>query len=281
MISIIICSRNKEISNELILNISTTIGCQFELITIDNSENKFSIFEAYNLGLQKSKSTIVCLMHDDVLLHTKDWGQIIISVFEKNTQIGLLGVAGSKIKSKMPSAWWECQEKHHVINIIQHTNNARVIKQVVGFKSNSIQEEVVVIDGVFMVMRKVDGILFNTNMKGYHNYDLNISLEYQLKGFTIVVTKEILIEHLSQGTIDLSWYPSTFKIHNLYKKKLPLSTNEICAVTNEKNNGIHFITGAISEGEKIMAIKVWIRLFLSFPLSRFHFHFFKILFKKC
>jgi hypothetical protein len=32
-----------------------TIGCEYELIIIDNSENKYSIYEAYNLGIERYK----------------------------------------------------------------------------------------------------------------------------------------------------------------------------------------------------------------------------------
>ena len=48
MISIIICSRKKDICNDFKINIKTTTGSSHELIVIDNSENRYSIFEVYN-----------------------------------------------------------------------------------------------------------------------------------------------------------------------------------------------------------------------------------------
>ena len=67
MISIIICSRDKSISEELSTNISETINHDYELIVIDNSKNKYSIFEAYNSGIKKSKGLYWCFIHDDIL----------------------------------------------------------------------------------------------------------------------------------------------------------------------------------------------------------------------
>jgi hypothetical protein len=49
------------------------IGCEYESIIIDNSENRYSIFEAYNLGIDKSKYEYLCLMHDDILIYTIEW----------------------------------------------------------------------------------------------------------------------------------------------------------------------------------------------------------------
>ena len=44
MISIIICSRTERINYDLSENIKKSVGCDYELIIIDNSENKYSIF---------------------------------------------------------------------------------------------------------------------------------------------------------------------------------------------------------------------------------------------
>ncbi|MDR1610676.1 MAG: hypothetical protein LBS08_04115, partial [Candidatus Symbiothrix sp.] len=42
MISIIICSKNKDISEQLKSNIEATIGVRYELIVIDNSKQDYS-----------------------------------------------------------------------------------------------------------------------------------------------------------------------------------------------------------------------------------------------
>jgi len=108
MISIIICSRKSIIDVRLSENLNDTIGCEYELIIIDNSENKYSIFEAYNLGIQRSTGNYLCFIHDDILFHTLVWGNVIKSIFQSDLNIGLIGVAGAKLKTKMPSGYWNC-----------------------------------------------------------------------------------------------------------------------------------------------------------------------------
>ena len=89
MISIIICSRNLGIDPKLSTNITSTIGCEYELIVIDNSQNKYSIFQAYNIGIEKSTSEIICFVHEDVLFHSKDWGKKLIEIFFKSDDEGI------------------------------------------------------------------------------------------------------------------------------------------------------------------------------------------------
>jgi len=71
MISLISCSRNSDISLKLKDNIAATIGCDYELVFIDNSKNSYNIFQAYNEGVSRSKGDILCFMHDDVIFFVR------------------------------------------------------------------------------------------------------------------------------------------------------------------------------------------------------------------
>lgn len=284
MISIIICSRTSHLEPQFIENIRQTIGSDYELIVINNSENNYSIFEAYNLGIVKSKGDVLCFIHDDILFHTDGWGILLLKIFGTNQLIGLLGVAGSKIKTKMPSAWWDCPHDQKAVNIIQHFNDNKKEEWNYGFKGD-LMTSVVAIDGVFMAMRKDKRIVFNTKIKGFHNYDLNISIEYQKYGYDVFVTNQILIEHFSIGTINKSWIKSTLLIHKLYDEFLPLKINcksdQIFFRQIEFNNGIVFINRSLSLDLKYNAIMTWFRLLRLKPYSKFHFKFLKIFAAKC
>ncbi len=282
-ISIIICSREKQISKDLIENIKNTVGCDFELIVIDNSENKYSIFEAYNLGIEKSKGEYLCFIHDDVIFHTNDWGNVLECVFNENKEVGLIGVAGSKIKNKMPSAWWDCPAEQKVIHIIQHFPNKEKEKWALGLE-NGQNKEVVAIDGVFMAMRKDKCINFNTKMSGFHNYDLNISLDYKKHGYKIIVTPKILMEHFSLGTLNKSWYKSTSLFHKLYKNYLPINiTGQDIYIQSKKdefNLGLSFITKLIEQKLYWDAIYWWFEIFKLKPKAKYHYRFWKMILKK-
>lgn len=275
MISIIICSREKKISNVLTENIIKTVGCDYELIIIDNSQNKYSIFEAYNIGIEKSKGEYLCFIHDDILFHTNGWGKIINRIFNDNKQIGVIGVAGAKSKTKMPSLWWLCPKQDKIVNIIQHLPNGQIEKWVQGFDDTK-NTEVVVIDGVFMAIRKDKRIRFSTKLIGFHNYDLNISFEYKNYGYKIITSSEILIEHFSLGNIKKEWLESSYQIYNCFISILPLNLegNKLNKA-QEIANAIWFINVSLNYKKYKIASLIWFKLFCLNPFLKYHIVFLK------
>jgi hypothetical protein len=278
MISIIICSREQTISFDLYENIKDTIGCEYELIVIDNSKNKYSIFEAYNLGIEKSKGKYLCFIHDDIFIHTKGWGNNLHRIFNEDSKIGLIGVAGAKVKTKMPSAWWDCTDEQKVINIIQHFKNKEKEELFMGFEDAS-DTEVVVIDGVFMAMRRDIRFIFDLRLKGFHNYDLYISLKHHMFNKKVLVTSKILLEHFSEGSLNKAWYESTSLFHKLYKNYLPVDVNGEYKNEHLKKTefeyGKTFITRLVQHKLYWDAIYWWFEIFKLKPKSKYHFRFWK------
>lgn len=268
MISIIICSQCNDIGSKLKKNITSTIGCEYELIVIDNSANNYSIFEAYNLGLKKAKFQFIVFLHEDIHIHTKGWGKILISSFQKDSEIGLIGIAGSKIKTKIPSGWWDHRSSNLVINIIQHRQGKNPEKLFTGFKSNSM-EEVVILDGVFIAMRKDERIKFNESLKGFHNYDQSISLDYRKFGYKLFVSNEILIEHFSEGNLNSEWLKSNIKFNQLYKSQLPQAIGKRVVSREDKIFTFQkLIYNCIKNEEKKSAFYYWCKLKAIKPFNK-------------
>ena len=92
MISLIVCSRSIDISDELKQNIQSTIGAEYELVAIDNSQNEYSIFSAYNEGVRRSKYPYLCFMHDDIIYHTQGWGLKVIEHFVHEFSFSLVNL---------------------------------------------------------------------------------------------------------------------------------------------------------------------------------------------
>lgn len=246
MVSIIICHRNLEFLNELKSNIEMTVGVGYELIVIDNSANSYSIFEAYNLGVEKSVYQLLCFMHEDLKIHTKDWGELILKHFE-DVSIGMLGVIGGNVFPKSPSPWWApAVLNDHLVNNIQHWTGVvsnqpyhqlmtsqfgEVITRDYHNPYNKNVQDAAVLDGLFFVIRKElfasGAIRFDeTNFSGFHCYDSDISLQVG-QHRRVVVVYDLLIEHFQQGTIDKSWYDSVLILARKWHDRLPVIRKEI------------------------------------------------------
>ena len=229
MISLIICSTSPDISPELRANVEATIGTGYELLVIDNSANRYSIFEAYNLGLDRSKHGITCFMHDDILYRSPGWGQNVLRHFD-DPKTGMIGIAGTKYVGKVPAFWSdyaECNEH----NLIQSDKQQRTERHEVLSDKNGTPAatEVVMVDGVWFCVRdmKERGMRFDESFGGFHFYDLDTSLQVRSRGYAVKVVYDVLIEHFSVGAIGPAWTDNAFGCHHKWRRDLPAKTTDI------------------------------------------------------
>lgn len=231
MISIIICSRNKIISPTLSNNIKKSIGnIDYEIIWIDNSTNDYSIFEAYNEGINKAKYEILCFMHEDVLYYTSNWGQLCINELSCS-QIGLLGVIGTHYLSPFSTYWIDSGINHGKIIQGYEKKGKHCTKEWNWNNKDKYSNNVVAIDGLWMCARKEifdKGIKFdNITYKGFHFYDMDISMQVIKKGYKIKIVDNLLIEHTSLSFMNRSFTDNCIKFHKKWRAILPIQSEPI------------------------------------------------------
>jgi len=224
MISVIICSINKDFAAQVKSNIEETIGVPWEPIIIDNAINSLPITKVYNLGAEKASYDILCFVHEDVLFKTKDWGAKILHYFDSDKQLGLVGVGGSKYKSKTPSGWF-CGIKELDCCNITHIDKAGNVEVLfMNPQPEKILQPVVTVDGVFMccpkdvwLITKFDEVL----LTDFHLYDIDFSLRVSEK-YKSIITFEIDILHIVKGNhYGNKWLESTLLWHKHFVERLP------------------------------------------------------------
>lgn len=233
MISIIICTANFNRVTEIERNISTTIGVEFELIIIDNSKSEYSIFQAYNLGVKRSRYPILCFMHDDIVYHSDNWGEVVIDYFN-SPDTGMIGIGGTRFLSSIPTIWWAGGHKyfnsrsgticHNSLDTDRNNPNES--------KHNLINPEikeatkVVTLDGLWFCIRKnlFDVIEFDErNFDGFHFYDLDISMQINKLRYNLLCIFNIQIEHISDSKLDKTWIVNCNVFYHKWKSFLPIS----------------------------------------------------------
>lgn len=194
MLSLIICSRTVDISDELKQNIATSIGCEYELCVIDNSRNEYSIFTAYNEGVRRAKGNILCFMHDDILFCTEKWGNIITAQFEDQS-IGIIGFAGTHFMPSCPLYWTEIPFISEYS--LQNDRNTIVECKCEDYFNGDLAD-VVTVDGFCMFIRQslFAKVRFDSSSySGFHAYDMDICMQVLHAGYRVCVSRSILIEH--------------------------------------------------------------------------------------
>lgn len=245
MISIIICSRGKKISTLLEQNIQNTIGTEFEIILIDNSENKYFITQAYNKGIEQSKFDNLCFIHEDIEFKTSNWGNILISHLNQTPQ-GIIGVAGGQLATQAPSSW--------SVSKITRRNNFMQYGTMISFPPSvkNKAEEVVMLDGFFLSCKKgfIDPIRFDDTLHCFHAYDADICFRSKANGGTNFVIYDLLIDHKSHGCPNRQWAEYTKKTFEKWNHMLPIyvGTENVDITQIERKNLKKFVRKMIKLG---------------------------------
>ncbi len=230
MISIIICSRLKILPDWFLNNIQETIGIEYELVHVDNSRKEYTIFQAYDVGLSRSKYPFLCFMHDDLLFHTQNWGQIVSDYFIRNKNWGIIACAGCKILRKTHNLW--SIPEYNAFNIIQtdlkHGNKQKV------WQTINNPENVIAVDGMWICARRevFEKIRFDTTSytPAFHFYDLDFSMQVYQAGYDVIIVPDILVEHLSLGSFEAEWLTNNKVFFRKWKNVLPV---KLAAVDNK------------------------------------------------
>lgn len=220
-ISIIVCSKNKNAHSSFCDNIRDTIGVEYEIVNIDNSENNFSIFSAYNSGWRKSKYPYLCFLHEDIYIHTQDWGMKLINHLQRQ-QTGIVGLAGGPLVTRIPASWTDHLSRINIIQSDTTKNNYR--KQRIKPANHSGDSlPVIFLDGVFLGMRRdlMNTIRFDESFSGFHIYDLDISMQAHIAGYTNFVIYDIVGEHFSRGKRDAFYFKNLIDLFKKWENQLP------------------------------------------------------------
>lgn len=222
MLSVIICSKNKMLAPGFVDNITNTIGTEYELVHIDNSDAKYSIYTAYNEGVKLSKYNNLCFLHEDVYFHSPDWGRKILQHLQL-PDVGICGVAGRDFVSRVPASWGK---KLSGVNIIQSDKLGirRTRRKLIPGNYKNPVREVITLDGVILCCRKdiFEKIRFDESIGDFHGYDFDICIQSAVNGYRNYVMYDIVLEHFSRGNPNACYYRALIKVFRKWKDKLPL-----------------------------------------------------------
>jgi hypothetical protein len=231
MISVIISSSNPEYLSAVKKNIEETIGVPYEVLAVDNAAGEKGICEVYNTAGAKAEYDVLCFMHEDVILHTQDWGKKVVETL-RDSEIGLLGIAGSTYKTLTPGGWAPpgLNASQYKTSFLQRFKF--IDKDPVHELYNSGNErlcQVAAVDGVWLCTKRevFNEFKFDDQLlTRFHGYDIEYSLQVGRK-YKVAVTFEVLLEHFSEGNYSEEWLQAMLLLHEKQRSHLPISIDEM------------------------------------------------------
>jgi glycosyltransferase involved in cell wall biosynthesis len=190
-----------------------------QILIYENNGEK-SLTQIYNLGLKESENDIVVFMHDDLILETPNMTPKIVKMFEKHTDYGIIGIAGTD--NLTSGVWW--QNRDNMFGIVGHIHQGkRHVNKYSKGVFNDVLKNVVVVDGLFFIVHK-NRIKkeFNEQFDGFHFYDISFCVENHLEGVKVGLTTKFEVTHKSIGEVNKKWEKNKLLFEALYDKFLPL-----------------------------------------------------------
>ena len=190
-----------------------------QIIPIEN-EGKYSLPEAYNMILKQATNDVVVLCHDDIYFDSKNWGSKILNHFKRNSDYGILGLAGS---TQLPSSakWWEDFSK--MKGIVNHEHGGKKWESKYSASLGNQIDDVVLVDGLFIVLNtKNVKQKFNEEIKGFHFYDVDFSFRNFIEDVKIGVIYDVRVTHKSIGETNEQWEQNRIVFAEKHKDILPV-----------------------------------------------------------
>ena len=190
-----------------------------EVIPFENN-GEHSLTEVYNKILEQSSNDVVVLCHDDIYFDSKNWGSKILNHFKRNSEYGILGLAGT---TNIPKSgrWWEDFSK--VKGIVNHEHEGKKWESKYSTSKGNQLDDVVLVDGLFIVVNKKNiKQNFNKEISGFHFYDVDFSFRNFIEDVKIGVMYDVRVTHKSIGQTNEQWEKNREVFAKKYEDILPV-----------------------------------------------------------
>ena len=218
--SLTVVFSSKKVDPDFVEMIKSTSGVhKIEVLPYENP-GKYSLSEVYNMALEEATNDIIIFCHDDIKFDTRNWGRKVLNYHKKNSDYGIMGVAGTRF---MPESgrWWEDFSKMH--GAVYHENEGKRWLSTYSKTTGNKLQDVVLVDGVFFsVNRKNLKHSFDESFTNFHFYDVGVCFPNYLDGVKIGVYSDIRITHLSIGETNDEWEKARVLFVEKYGSSLPI-----------------------------------------------------------
>jgi glycosyltransferase involved in cell wall biosynthesis len=238
MITVVYCTRETKPKHKEHIIKTSGLGKDIEIIEIINHGE--GLTKPYNRGLSQAKNDIIVFMHDDVEIETTSWGKKLLKTFEKNSDYGIIGVAGTK---NMPSSgrWWD--DRNKMYGRVKHTSQGKTWLSAYSEDIANDVEDVIIVDGLFFcVNRKKIKNNFDEEFTGFHFYDISFCFQNFLNGCKLGIITNIRVNHMSIGMTNDEWEDNRQLFIKKYSDKLPITIKR----TNFKHKKLKILIGCLS-----------------------------------
>lgn len=184
-IAFIMCTNNEIMLEECINYLNMLIvpdGYSTELITITDAS---SMTAGYNEAMTATDAAIKIYMHQDLFIINRNFLCDIVSIFETDERIGLIGMVGYKNVPKTGTMWYE--KRYGCVTMYGTSDKFKGMSiDAYEYKLSDGVESVAVCDGCLLITSK-DIRWDEETFDGWDFYDADQCIHFLENGYRVVV----------------------------------------------------------------------------------------------
>lgn len=204
--TIVFCSQDVSKDKDFMDNMKVMAGCEVAFMPMVGYDQ---ITKAYNEAFDKSETELIIFCHNDILIKTDKYIPILQKLFSDHESAGIIGLVGSNV---WDGGSWVGEGGQALGHLIQSTKYGVQLPRYIYFSPkfrNNHLIPCVTCDGMFIaVMKSRIKEKFDTNLRGFHFYDVMFTIDNVQKGVKCGITPDILALHKSEGFLNDQWYKS-------------------------------------------------------------------------
>lgn len=187
----ILCTNNDTYLQECLYYLDRLIvpdGYETDVLTIYDAK---SMTSGYNEGMASTDAKYKIYMHQDVFILNQNFLHDILTIFESDSSIGMIGMVGYPVVSQSGFMWHERRFGATPLYGGNHAYpNADCSAYRYSFAKDGI-EDVALIDGLMMITSQ-DLPWDDVTLKDWDFYDAFQSMNFLLNGYRVVVPVQTL-----------------------------------------------------------------------------------------
>ncbi len=187
-ITFIICTNNEILLDECIFylnRLEVPTGWDVDLFTVTDAT---SMTSGYNQAMKETEADIKVYMHQDVFVINKHFLSDIISIFECDVNIGMIGMVGYERLAETGCMWNEprygCMCAYGIGDMYKEIGDEEKV-----YKPEDGVTDAIVCDGLMLITSK-DIPWDEETFDGWDFYDASQSLKFRLEGYRVVVPNQ-------------------------------------------------------------------------------------------
>lgn len=157
-------------------------GMELEFLSVEQAE---SMTAGYQAAMHASDAKYKIYLHQDTMVIKRDFLQVLLHIFRKHPDIGLVGLAGCK-KLPQNGVWWLGE------GVYEHLAEANSPEDLLVKKKGKMESQISYMEAVdgFLMATQYDVAWRDDVFKGWHFYDISACIEFRRAGYRVAVPRQ-------------------------------------------------------------------------------------------